>query len=98
MFIFILVSTANRELCEQQADSAFRFLRIGNTDDKENCYNLCCQHKECEVAIHSRNICFGIHCARKEVCNLISEQLSSFEGHRVDKRSTDDVDDEWVGT
>lgn len=90
-------SHGNRELCEQQAESSFRFLRIGNTESKERCYDLCCQHKQCQVAIQSGTSCFGLHCARKEVCNLVSEQLAQFEGHRVDKRSIDDLDDDWAG-
>ncbi|XP_065655376.1 uncharacterized protein LOC100197733 isoform X6 [Hydra vulgaris] len=74
-------------LCQQQAQSAFQLLSLGNAYSKEECFNHCCKRKECQISILNQRRCFGINCSNKNLCKVITEQLINFKGHRVDKRS-----------
>ena len=49
----------------------------------------------CHLSIFSpeSQSCHGLTCSRKELCKLVENQLISFAGHRVDKRSLDDDGD-----
>ena len=44
--------------------------------------------------MQTKHHCYGIVCAKKELCQVILEQLKNFQGHRVDKREAEDDDDE----
>ena len=94
LFSFCNKIVTSSGLCQQQAQSAFQLISLGNADSKEDCYNHCCKRKECHLSILSHRRCFGISCPHKNLCKAITEQLIKFEGHRVDKRSLSDDDND----
>ena len=74
-------------LCQQQGESAFQLISLGHSKSKQECYNKCCKKEGCHVSLVTGKNCFGIRCEHSDLCKAIVEQLSNFEGHRVDKRS-----------
>ena len=91
MFLFSAFRTVPAEdICKQQAQSSFQLRNLGHTTSSKKCYTLCCKDKDCNVALKQGRHCYAIKCTRKDICQLIYEQLKHFEGHRVDKRENDE--------
>ena len=83
------------EICEQQEQSSFRLKRLSSkSTTKEQCLELCCKEEGCSIPLRVKKHCYGISCAKKELCQVVFEQLKEFQGHRVDKRDVEDEDEE----
>ena len=59
---YLAVHGSDDAVCRQQADSSFHLLQLGDTDLKESCHDLCCQHPKCHVAVHSGKLCGSLYC------------------------------------
>ena len=91
----LVLANGNNDICEQQQQSSFQLKRLSTSSkSKEQCSELCCKETACSIPLHVRRHCYGVYCAKKELCQVVFEQLKDFEGHRVDKRDADDDDDE----
>ncbi|XP_065051746.1 uncharacterized protein LOC135681293 isoform X2 [Rhopilema esculentum] len=83
------------EICKQQEESSFHLRKLSSTvKSSQKCAELCCKDSKCTIPLQTKHHCYGIACAKKELCQVIFEQLKNFQGHRVDKREAEDDDDE----
>ena len=87
------------DICEQQQQSSFHLWRLSkSTKTNKRCAELCCKDSKCTIPIRVKKRCYGITCAKKDLCQVIYEQLKDFQGHRVDKRDVEDEDEELEET
>ena len=83
----------SNDICEQQQQSSFQLKRLSSSSkSKKQCSELCCKDTACVIPFLVRKHCYGISCAKKELCQVVFEQLKDFQGHRVDKREIDEDD------
>ena len=83
------------DICEQQEQSSFQLKRLApSSRSKQQCSELCCKESSCSIPLLVRRHCYGISCAKKELCQVVFEQLKEFQGHRVDKRDAEEDDEE----
>lgn len=89
----------NNDICKQQQQSSFGVTRLSaSSDSKEQCAEFCCKDSRCTIPLRVKKHCYGVYCAKKELCQIVFEQLKDFQGHRVDKRDADDEDDDENGS
>ena len=89
----LLLVSGSSDICEQQQQSSFQLKRLSSSSkSKKQCSELCCKDTACVIPFLARKHCYGISCAKKELCQVVFEQLKDFQGHRVDKRDTDEDD------
>ena len=90
-----MVVDGGSEICKQQQQSSFRLKRLASSSkSKTQCTGLCCKDKDCTIPLRVNRHCYGISCERKELCQIVFEQLKDFQGHRVDKRDADEDDED----
>ena len=95
MSVTLVLVNGNNDICEQQQQSSFQLKRLSpSSKSKEKCSELCCKETACSIPLLVRKHCYGVYCAKKELCQVVFEQLKDFEGHRVDKRDADDDEDD----
>ncbi|XP_065063476.1 uncharacterized protein LOC135690004 isoform X1 [Rhopilema esculentum] len=54
------------------------FTDVGKVNDLEQCYNICCQQENCDLAFMLAQNCFSVQCKDKKLCTTVPAQPSIF--------------------
>ena len=54
------------------------FTDVGKVNNLEQCYNICCQQENCDLAFMLAQNCFSVQCKDKNLCSTVPAQPSIF--------------------
>lgn len=54
------------------------FTDVGKVNNLEQCYNICCQQENCDLAFMLAQNCFSVQCKDKTLCTTVPAQPSIF--------------------
>ena len=54
------------------------FTDVGKVNNLEQCYNICCQQENCDLAFMLAQNCFSVQCKDKNLCTTVPAQPSIF--------------------
>ena len=66
------------------------FTDVGKVNNLEQCYNICCQQENCDLAFMLAQNCFSVQCKDKNLCTTVPAQPSIFNPQIAYVKSRDD--------
>lgn len=66
------------------------FTDVGKVNNLEQCYNICCQQENCDLAFMLAQNCFSVQCKDKNLCTTVPAQPSIFNPQIAYVRSRGD--------